>query len=123
VRLELIDRNPAAHVDKPAVPAVERTVPTLAELARSIDVARAAGDLRMVTLIRVAALTGARRGELAALRWCDLDLDQALATIDHALTVDAGTLIRKGTKTGSRKTVGLDQVTVDELRTWRARTA
>jgi integrase len=46
-------------------------VPSLAEIRRAIDLA----DPDMATLIRTAIATRARRGELVALRWGDVDLD------------------------------------------------
>ena len=44
----------------------------------------------MATAIALAALTGARRGELVALRWSDVDLEAGMIRIERALTVVGG---------------------------------
>lgn len=122
-RLEMIARNPASLVDKPHVTKTARTIPTIADLARAVAAADTNKDQRLVTLVRVAANTGARRGELAALRWCDVDLTAGTVTIASALTVDAGRLVRKNTKTNNRKVIALGPDTVRALKAYRASTA
>lgn len=53
-----------------------------AELARLGDVLTEleadGADSRHVTIIRLLALTGARKSEIACLRWSELDLDRGL---------------------------------------------
>ena len=68
--------------------------------------------------LRLAAVTGARRGELAALRWAELDGD--LLAIDSSIAI-----LRDGlghpqlrddpTKTGNVRAVRLDPVTCAQL--------
>lgn len=64
--------------------------------------------------LRLAAVTGARRSELAALRWDDLD--EPLLTVDSALVVvevpDGHGLRDDPTKTGERRRVHLDAATL-----------
>ena len=75
---------------------------------------------------RLAAITGARRAELAALR--RTDLDEAVLTIDSAITDvlegegdDRETVVRDDpTKTGDRRRVALDPDTVEVLEPLRA---
>jgi integrase len=72
VRWRWIPENPAALV---ALPGLERrsiTVPTAVEVAALLRAADAL-SARWGTLIRLAILTGARRGELAGLQWHDVD--------------------------------------------------
>ena len=45
-------------------------------------------------------LTGARAGEVAALRWCDIDLKRGTIRIDKAATEVNGLVSIKGTQTG-----------------------
>ena len=68
--------------------------------------------------LRLAAATGARRSELAALRWKDLDdgrltVDSSLAIIRHGSPGArvTPTLRDDPTKTGNRRTVTLDKAT------------
>jgi len=62
--------------------------------------------------------TGARRSEVLALRWSDIDLDTATVTIAEAL--DPVTRQRKGTKSGDFRRVPIDATTVEMVRRWRA---
>jgi integrase len=96
------------------------------DVRRAIEAA-ASFDLAAAVALRVAAMTGARRGELAALRWDDLDGDRL--TIDSSVAI-----VRQGnratkeqpvlrddpTKTANRRTVTLDPVTITMLASLRA---
>jgi len=72
--------------------------------------------------LRLAAVTGARRSELAALRWDDLEgdrlaIDSSMAIIRHGKpgSPQSPTLRDDPTKTANRRTVTLDQTTVGQL--------
>lgn len=72
--------------------------------------------------LRLAAVTGARRSELAALRWDDLDgdrlaIDSSMAIIRHGKpgSPQSPTLRDDPTKTANRRTVTLDRTTVGQL--------
>lgn len=56
----------------------------------------------LYVLVLMGITTGARRGELEGLRWCDLDLERAEATVDR-------------TKNGDRKVLPLVPAVVEEL--------
>jgi integrase len=74
VRWQLAARNVAADLELP--PATDTPMMTLDhEQARRLLEAAAGTWLHMLVLL--GAATGARRGELLALRWADLDLDRA----------------------------------------------
>jgi integrase len=74
--------------------------------------------------LRLAAATGARRGELCAVRWSAVDLDAATVRIDtSALAVTGKGVSVKDTKTHTRRTVTLDSATIDALRLHRERMA
>lgn len=119
--LELVpDRNPARRVRLPTAPKRTATAPTLDRVAPAIA-ATIESDPAMATLIRVAAITGARRGELLALRWRDLDVKTGVVRVTHAVASDGHELVLKGTKAGTTKTVAIDPVTVAMLQSWRAR--
>jgi integrase len=91
-----------------------RSVMTLDEV-RAVMVAAASIDPAAALMLRVAAVTGARRAELAALRWTDLDGN--VLTIDSAIEfVSSGDGLRAftdaATKTANVRTVTLDPDTV-----------
>jgi integrase len=67
---------------------------------------------------------GLRRGELAGLRWQDLDLDRGGAAIEQQRTTDGdGHLVTKGPKGKSRRTVALGADVVTALRELRIKVA
>jgi integrase len=75
----------------------------------------------MFALWRVAATTGMRRGELAAVTWRALDLDGARLTVAQQLVPTRGGASFGAPKSSrSRRTVALDADTVTALRQHRA---
>jgi integrase len=101
--------------------------PSVADVVRVITAAHAA-DPDWGMWLQLAAVTGARRGELYALRWSDVDLDAATVTVERALVAgsdEAGheQLVEKSTKTGNRRTLALDAETMTYLRAHRRRAA
>lgn len=120
VRSDELASNPCDRVRPPrAAPKVEREV-AIADVVEVMRRAIAAGDVMMATLIRVAFATGARRGELGALRWSDVDLETGRVTIGRALTAVAGVTSVKGTKRGNTKRLAIDDGTTEMLRRWKA---
>jgi integrase len=114
-RLELIGRNPATKVDRPrgAKPAI--SPPAAADIVRMITEA----SVPLAVFLRLAALTGARRGQLCGLHWSDVDLDGATIRWTRSLAKVSGGVVEKETKTGARWQVALDPATVELLRTHR----
>jgi integrase len=73
-------------------------------------------DPDMACFLLLAATTGARRGELCALRWTDIDLDLGTALIARSLVEGRGSeLVEKDTKTHAPRRVALDKASIDEL--------
>jgi integrase len=73
---------------------------------------------------RVLAYTGMRRGELLALRWRDLDMDEARLSVRRSVGVvkikgEGEELIEGSTKTGKARSVDIDPRTIAALRSWR----
>jgi integrase len=60
-------------------------------------------------------MTGARRGEIAGLRWVDVDLDGARITIRQALLTVGGEVYVSSPKSYRGRTVDLDHETVLQL--------
>ena len=75
----------------------------------------------MATFIALAAVTGARRGELCGLRWSDLDEEAGLLTFERSYTVVDGQHIYKPTKTPRNRRVALGAFGLEALRQQRAR--
>jgi integrase len=64
--------------------------------------------------------TGLRRGEIAGLRWSDVDLDDAVIAIQHTrVSVDARVVVVEPKTAKGRRSVALDDMTVQALRSHR----
>ena len=123
VRWKYIPRNPADSMMKlPPKPNREIIPPTKEEaallLSQSWDHSESFG-----MFVHLAVATGARRGELLALRWSDVDFDTATLTINKAVgrTYDYDEII-KSTKTGGTRRLSLDPVTMKGLVKYRQST-
>jgi integrase len=72
---------------------------------------------RLYLPVLLAADTGARRGEVLALRWADLDFEDGTITIRRALQDSPGEVVTKTTKTGEERVVPLfDDTLIAELK-------
>jgi integrase len=118
----LIPRNPAvrAKPPRPHVHGEELRYWTPVELRRFLDVCE---GHRLKAAFHMLAMTGARRGEIAGLRWVDVDLDGARITIRQALLAGDGEVYVSSPKSSRGRTVDLDHETVEVLREHRDRQA
>jgi len=120
VRWGWVRRNVAEMAKPPRV--TQRVVrPPSVDAVRQIVVAAEERDPRLAPLVMMAALTGMRRGELCALRWSDLDLDDGQIEVARSVVLVPGGLGEKTTKTNRTRRVALDEVGLSVLRTHRAR--
>lgn len=105
LREGLAHRNVAALADPPRTPQVERVTLTPEQAQRLVEVSARERDGALWVL---ALTTGARQGELLALRWADYDVATGALRITHSLSRVDGELILAETKTArSRRTVVL----------------
>ncbi len=111
---QLLAVNPAARSKRPRHRGVEPgQVWTTEELDRFLT---AAGSHRLYVFYRLAAYTGARRGELLYLRWQAVDLDTAEVTFGGSTAVVRGQRVEGTTKGGRSRVVSIDSETVVILR-------
>lgn len=119
VRWELVTSNPVAVAKPERRRRTPRGVMTVDEVARVLAAAEAVHPC-LPLAFRLAAVAGARRGELAALRWDHvverrLIIDQSI-TIDRSLERDDPDRLRvTPTKTGERRVLSLDEHTLSLL--------
>lgn len=117
VRWSWIPTNPAAVED--TAPKITKTAinpPPVDVAQRMLEAALARPDVDFGMIVALAVATGARRGELIALRWSKVDLDGALLTIDTSIVQVGRELHEKGTKTDEGRRVSIDADTVARLR-------
>ena len=110
-----IDAAPTARSTPPRVRRTEMHVPTPEQVSALIKAADGK-DPVLGTAVAFAALTGARRGELIALRWSDIDLAEGSVKIARSLTVAQGERHMGSTKTHSSRDVALDPIGVEVLK-------
>jgi len=110
-----IDRAPTDRASAPTPRPPEMRVPTPAQLTALVQAAEKR-DPVLAAAIALAALTGARRGELIALRWSDVDLTAGTVRIARSISVVAGERIEGPTKTHQVRQIALDEVAVEMLR-------
>ena len=106
---------PTALASPPRVTSREMLVPTPEQLTKLIREAEKS-DPVLTCAIALAALTGARRGELTALRWSDIDLTRDRVRISKSLTVTGGVQHTGPTKTHALRDLALDPVASGVLR-------
>ena len=88
--------------------------PTPDEVGR-LQASIAESDPELLMFVRLSAMTGARRSEVIAIRWPDLDLDEAVVTISRGVVMGPSGLVEKDTKTHQARRVALDPDTVRML--------
>jgi integrase len=118
VRWGWLERNPAERATLPSSAPKALQVPTPEEVRALIDACTARSET-FGMFVLLAAVTGCRRGELAALRWDDVD--QGSIAVRASLWSRGGESGIKSTKTGRERTVVIDGVVAGVLERWRAR--
>lgn len=121
-----VDGNPAAHASPPGAPTPAPRAPELATVDR-ILAAAAQSDPELLLVVRLGAVTAARRSELVALRWSNIDLQGGSIAIEAGEVVVPGLQRRNprrvttSTKTGDGGVLLLDDLTIKLLNEHRQR--
>jgi integrase len=121
VRWQMIARNPCDAVTPPRV---ERKPMRVLDAEAAIALMEAARGRAMFAPVMLGVLCGLRRGEAAALKWRDVNLETAQLSIMQSLEqTSAGGVRFKPPKSGRGRTVALPALAVEELRQHRIRQA
>jgi integrase len=113
VRWGMLATNPATGARRPKGEAFEAEVPDLDGVRRALD----AAPERLRIVIALAISTGARRGELMALKWDDVDERASTISISRSITLGGAI---KTTKTKATGVVSVGPETMEMLSVWRA---
>lgn len=114
VKWQLLARNPVDAVEPPKPQRKEMNAINEADTALLLD--KLAGSV-LFTPVMFAVTTGLRRGEVLALRWKDVNLDEGRITVNQSLEQTMDGLRFKSPKTErSRRQVPLPSVTLDLLK-------
>ncbi|MGH3613319.1 MAG: tyrosine-type recombinase/integrase [Pseudonocardia sp.] len=110
VRWRWVGTNPVEHASPPAARKPDPQPPSAEEAARIV--AAASRDPDWGALVWLTMTTGARRGELCALRWSHVDLNAGVVTLRRALDAFGE---EKDTKTHQQRQLALDADTIAVL--------
>ncbi|HEY7046645.1 MAG TPA: tyrosine-type recombinase/integrase [Jatrophihabitantaceae bacterium] len=125
VRWRWVMRNPMDDAVTPPAPTPNPDPPSTQEAAQLVT--EAWKDVDWGTFVWLAMVTGARRGELCALQWSDVDLDHAVLHLHQSIAQIGRQRWTKDTKTHQQRRVALDAETVTVLTEhrdrWRERMA
>jgi integrase len=119
VRWRWVSTSPITQAEPPSAPPPDPQPPSAQEAAQLLGEAWLDPDWG--ALVWLTMTTGARRGELCALRWKHVDLSTGLLTLRRAIAQDGVEVEEKDTKTHQRRHVTLDPETVAVLTEHRKR--
>lgn len=117
VKWQLINRNPLDGVDLPK-PAKKQ--PRVVEKDRVANLLERAGSTRLYALIMLDLATGARRGELLALQWPDIDFSSGIMNVSKSLEQTKKGLRVKSTKSGKPRRFAVPAAALEALKFHRA---
>jgi integrase len=121
VRWGALNRNPCEAVDPPRVERQHLPTYDVETTVGMLDLAR---SRRIFIPALLASMCGLRRGEVAALRWRNVDLETSQAAILESLEqTNDGKIRFKPPKSGKSRTIALRAFVVEELKAWRLRQA
>jgi integrase len=121
VKWGLLTTNPAANASPPREPHREASVPTARDVGRLIEGAQVVNP-DLSCFLRLAAVTGARRGELCGLKWRDIDFSRRRLIIERSIVVGPDSaMFEKETKTHASRRISVDAGTIEQLRFHRRR--
>jgi len=119
VKWHMVPRNVAEAVKAPRPAPPEMRTLSAEETRKLIEVAR--GD-KLGALYMLAVHTGMRQGELLALKWQDVDLENAKLSVMRTLTMNNGQILLGELKTKkSRRTIRLTYAAIQALHEHLAR--
>jgi integrase len=108
VKWDGLDSNPAENASPPGLTRTSAVAPDTAAVQKLVRAAEEI-DTTLATAIALAAITGARRGELCALRWSDVKWTRNVLRIERSLTVIKRELTEGPTKTRARRDIAIDE--------------
>lgn len=115
VEQQVIARNPADALKK-RLPKVERRSMTTLDTEQAAQLLRTIRHTRVYWPALLALATGARRGEVLALRWRNVDLHRGTLSVVESLEQTQSGLRFKAPKTEKVRNVTLPAFAIDELR-------
>lgn len=124
IKRHLVDHNVAHSSNPPRSRSMRSSVPRTWTALQLSEFLGAAEHQRLYPALHLTACTGMRRGEVAGLKWSDLDTGARRLSISRTLQNVGGRPTEFGVKTStSRRCIDLDPATVAILVRWQLRLA
>ena len=117
VKWQLIARNPMDGIE---LPRLAKKAPKVVEKGDVSKLLERAKDTRLFPLILLGLATGARRGELLALQWPDIDFETGLMNVTKSLEQTKAGLRVKSTKSEKPRRFAVPAGALDALREHQA---
>ena len=131
LKMDIISKNPLEHVSIPKQQkeliseenkAVERIYWKKDEIKRFLAITKQELSFRDHVLFHLLIYTGARKGEVLALTWDDIDFEAGSIRFAKTLFHNEGEFILQTSKTKeSKRLISLDSKTIALLKKWRIR--
>ncbi len=122
VRWDWVPINVAEKASPPRLRKATTRPPSPEEVARLVERAASSRYPELATLIHLAVITGARRGELCGLRWSDIDDKRAELLIQRSIfETTEHEIVEKETKTHQSRRIAIDEGTMLQLQRYRLR--
>ena len=119
IRWLIIDENPNLRAKKPKREHKEKNFYNVNQVKRLLDVLENE-SIKYRLLIVLALDSGARRSEICALRWSDINLNTRMMSITKSLKVIEGVVDEKTAKTESSiRTIKLSESTINLLKEYK----
>jgi len=129
VKMDIIQKNPLEHISIPKQQKDlineknhinERNYWKKDEVKQFLIITKNELSLRDHTLFHLLIYTGARKGELLALKWEDINFENGFIRLTKTLFHNEGEFIFQTSKTKeSKRTISLDTKTLSLLKKWR----
>jgi integrase len=123
VKWNMLVRNPCDLLERKDRPRIERKPVAVLDAEATMKMLEAARGSRWLIPMLLGSMCGMRCGEIAALRWDDVRLDNGQIAIKNSVEqTKTGTRL-KDTKGSKCRTVAMPGLLVEELKAWRVRQA
>jgi len=111
-----VGRSPVQKIKQPKLPAQQRVKAIPAE--KVVAFLKACDKAALGPLMRFAISTGARRGEIVALKWEDVDFDQKTVSIRRSVTESKrdGEVEKAPKSASGNRTIALPKKIIEELK-------
>lgn len=124
VDMDLLARNPMKNVSTPKRERnrkVDDKIWSIDELNQFLEIVAKEEPYKHQVLFRLLAFCGMRKGELAALKWTDIDFRTGVLSINKNLAlVKHEYILKKPKNASSERLIELDKETLQMLKKWQA---